>query len=571
MQGVAFAVNPRTRHTFVAECHNLGMSVKSDQHYPTFALSSVALALLTVFLSTPTQAQGTPSTPAPVASSNPIFAIRGFNIKGENPLSAGQTSGVLAPFLRTDATLDTLQKATTSLESALREAGFGLHKVALPPQEVGETVTLEIVKFTIGRVVVAGNLHFDQANIRASLPELLEGNSPNFKRLAVQTSLANENSSKQLSVALKESSEADKIDATIQVRDTRPWFGAITLSNNGSASSGKDRFTLSGGHNNLWDKDHQMVLAYTTSLERPSDVRQWGLNYKLPIYKSGGTIGVSATKSDVLGTFATFTSTGVGHTFGVNYTMANEPEGGRRSYFNVSLDDRVFGAAVTNGATVGIDKRSRPLGIGYSVKNEADGSVWSYNVDMAVNIGTGSGNNRTAYRTEFSNPVTGQGITSRAFKILRAGHQYSASLGKTWLWSARTQVQLSNTALISGEQIGLGGTTSLRGAPDRAISGDGGLLTNFEITSPELFKGLRFSGFVDAGWLSNRDADGQRRVVSDKLASLGLGLRYGHESGVSISADYGRLLSSSKLPLTSNSSAPQKGDDKLHLTMSVRF
>jgi hemolysin activation/secretion protein len=210
--------------------------------------------------------------------------------------------------------------------------------------------------------------------------------------------------------------------------------------------------------------------------------------------------------------------------------------------------------------------------MGYSVKNESDASVWAYNIDLSVNLGSGSGNSLSAYRTEFFNPTTGEGISSRAFKILRAGHQYSASLGKSWLWSMRSQAQWSNTALIAGEQIGLGGTGSLRGAPDRAISGDAGLLSSLEITSPELMKGLRLTGFVDAGWLSNRSAQSCTcRVPNDRLASLGLGLRYGHESGISLNADYGRLLNTSKLPLTSNSSAPQKGDDKLHLTMSVRF
>ncbi|MBS7808021.1 ShlB/FhaC/HecB family hemolysin secretion/activation protein [Variovorax sp. PCZ-1] len=542
--------------------------MKPKQYRPLFAQSVLALAALA---SLSAFAQVAPAPQATMASSNPSFAIRGFNIKGENPLSAAQTSSVLAPFLRTDATIDTLQKATSTLEAALRDAGFGLHKVSLPPQEVGDTVTLEIVKFTIGRVVVTGNQHFGEANIRNSLPELKEGNSPNFKRLAVQTALANENSSKQINVALKEANEADKIDATVQVRDIRPWFAAVTLSNNGNDSSGKDRFTVSAGHNNLWNSDHQAVLAYTTSLERTGDVRQWGLNYKIPFYSARGTLGFSATQSDVLGTFATFTSTGVGHTRGLNYTISNEPEGGRRSYFSVSLDDRVYGAALVNGVTVGVDRRSRPLGVGYSVKNESDGSVWAYNLDLSLNIGSGSGNNLTAYRSEFNGLVAGQGISSRAFKILRAGHQYSASLGKTWLWSVRSQAQLSNTALISGEQIGLGGTGSLRGAPDRAISGDAGLLSSLEITSPELIKGLRLTSFLDSGWLSNRSADGFRRVSSDNLASLGLGLRFGHQSGVSLSADYGRLLNSSKLPLTSNSSAPQKGDDKLHLTMSVRF
>jgi hemolysin activation/secretion protein len=556
----------------VSECHNQGMSLKLDRHCPTLALSALSQALAAALLLSPVAwAQNAPSASPAVVSSNPSFSIRGFNIKGENPLSATQTSQVLAPFLRTDATIDTLQKATAALEAALRDAGFGLHKVALPPQDVGETVTLEIVKFSVGRVVVTGQQHFGEANIRASLPELSEGNSPNFKRLAVQTAMANDNSSKQLSVALKESNEADKIDATVQVRDSRPWFGSVSLSNNGNASSGKDRFTLSGGHNNLWDKDHQMVLAYTTSLQRPSSVRQWGLNYKMPFYAAGGTLGLSATKSDVLGTFGTFTSTGVGHTFGLNYTLAYEIEGGQRSYLSLSLDDRVFGAALVNGVAVGVDRRSRPLALSYSAKNESDAALSSYNIELALNTSGGSGNNRTAYRSEYSNATTGQGISSQAFRIVRAGYQRSASLGKTWLWSLRSQAQWSNTALISGEQLGLGGVGSLRGAPDRAISGDGGVQGSLEITSPEMIKGLRFTGFVDAGWLGNYSADGARRVRHDQLASVGLGLRYGHESGVSINADYGRLINSSKLPLASNSSAPQKGDDKLHLTMSVRF
>ena len=514
----------------------------------------------------------TPANPAAaMVSANPSFAIRGFNIKGENPLSAGRSSQVLAPFLRADATIDTLQKATSALEEALRDAGYGLHKVALPPQEVGDTVILEIVKFTIGQVTVSGNQHFSNDNIRASLPELREGASPNFKRLAVQTAMANDNTSKQISLSLKESAEADKIDAALQVKDSKPWFVGLTLNNGGNASSGRDRLTFSGGHNNLWGRDHQGVVAYTTSLERPSSVRQWGLNYKVPLYGARGTLGWSATKSDVLGTFATFTSTGLGSTRGVNYTLANEPEGGRRSHLTLSLDDRLFGAALVNGVAVGVDRRSRPLSVSYSVKNESDAAFWSYNVDVSANLGSGSGNTVAAYSSEYNNPVTGQGISSRSFRILRAGYQYSSSFSGSWLWNVRSQIQLSNTALISGEQLGLGGTSSLRGAPDRAISGDAGLLTSLEITTPEVHKGLRLSGFVDAGWLSNRDADGLRRVARDQLTSVGLGLRYGSESGLSLSAEYGRLLTTSKLPLATNSSAPQKGDDKLHLMMSVRF
>jgi hemolysin activation/secretion protein len=516
------------------------------------------------------QAQGvSAASSAPAAS--PVFAIRGFNVKGANPLSEGATSQVLAPFLRNDATLETLQKATATLEAALRDAGFGLHRVSLPPQNISDTVTLEIVKFTIGQVVVTGNQHFDEANIRASLPELTEGASPNFRRMAVQTALANDNPSRQLSISLKESVESDKIDATVQVRDSRPWTAGITLANSGNESSGQDRFTLSLGHNNLFNRDHQFVLAHTTSLERPGDVKQWGLNYKIPLYSARGSLALSYTKSDVLGSFGSFNSTGVGSTKGINHTAAFEPEGGRRSYLSVSLDDKLFGASLINGVAVGVDRRSRPVSVNYLVRTEADTSFLAYNLELAFNTSSGRANSLAAYQSEYLNPVTGQGISTRAFKIARAGLSYSFNINKEWLLSLRGQLQMSPDALIAGEQMGLGGVSSLRGAPDRAITGDSGLQTSLEINSPELGKGLRVLGFMDAGWLSNRNADNQRRVGSDRLASAGVGLRYSSEAGISIQADYGRLLSSSKLPLTSNSSAPQKGDDKLHLSVSIRF
>jgi len=49
--------------------------------------------------------------------------------------------------------------------------------------------------------------------------------------------------------------------------------------------------------------------------------------------------------------------------------------------------------------------------------------------------------------------------------------------------------------------MGLGGAGSVRGASERIISGDRGLAVSAELTSPELAKGLRLVGFVDAGWL----------------------------------------------------------------------
>ena len=501
---------------------------------------------------------------APQSVPSPVFAIKGFQVTGENPLGDGETSRVLAPYLRADATLDTLQKATAALETALRDRGFGLHRVALPPQEVGDRVTLNIVKFTISRVAMEPLTIYDEANIRRSIPELREGQTPNFKKLAVQTAIANENPNKRIQVGIKEADEPDKIDATVTVKESRPWTFGASISNAGSESSGRDRFTLSGGHTNLFNLDHQFIGAYTTSLERVRDVRQLGLSYKIPFYTLGGVFGFNFTRSDVVGNFGTFTSTGAGRTAGVNYTHYLPPDGGRRQYLSAAVDDKVFRASVINEQTIGVDRRSRPLTLGYSTRTETDTSVWGYNIDFAFNLSGGQGNDLESYRAE--DPK----IDTPRWKALRGGASYSSTLSGNWLWSVRGQYQFSPDVMISGEQFGLGGLGSVRGTSiERPISGDKGFSTTLEVTTPELLTGLRLLGFVDAGWLGNNDPT-PPRPTTDRLASTGLGLRY-TGGAYAVSMDYGRILSGSRVPLSLNSSSPQRGDERFYVNLSVRF
>jgi hemolysin activation/secretion protein len=530
-------------------------------------LAVAAATAATAFAQSPAPVAAPAVRPAPLLSpaATPVFAIKGFKVTGENPLGDSETTRVLAPFLRSDATIEVLQKATAALEAALRERGYGLHRVALPPQEVGDLVTLTIVKFSISKVAIQGSSIYDEPNIRRSLPELREGESPNFKTLAVQTAIANENPNKQVQVGLRESDEPDKIDATITIKESRPWTFGVGLSNAGSDSTGHDRLTVSGGHTNLFNLDHQFVGAYTTSLERMSDVKQLGLAYKVPLYSLGGVVGASYTRSDVVGDFGTFTSTGAGHTFGVNYTIYLPPEGGRRSYVTLGLEDKVFDATLISGVLVGVDRRSRPVTLGYTARTESDAAVWGYNLDLAANTGSGRNNDLPSYQNEDPR------ITTAHWKALRGGASYSAAFAQTWMWSARGQFQYSRDALISGEQFGLGGLGSVRGTSiDRPITGDKGVSASIEVTTPDLASGLRMLGFVDGGWLGNNDPNGANRPSSDRLSSAGLGLRYA-KAPFAVSLDYGRLLNGSRVPLTVNSAAPQRGDDRVYLNVLMRF
>lgn len=537
------------------------------KHIPLHRRASTTLATIlgmVLLAHAPLQAQA-PAQPLPTTTKT-SFVIRGFDISGETPLADGEMSRVLAPYLRTDATIETLQKATAALEAAMKAKGYALHRVALPAQEVGESVKLEIVKFVIGKVSIEGRQQLSEANIRASLPDLVEGQSPNFHTLAVQTTIANESQVKRVQVALKESEEPDQIDARIVVTEGKPWNFSIGASNYGSDATGSDRITLVGGHSNLFDLDHQITLAYTTSLERPNAVKQVGLNYRLPMYRFGGVLGFNYTQSDVLGDFGSFKSNGAGRSAGFNYTHFRPPEGGYRGFVTLGLDDKQFDVALINGVPlVGqVVRRSNPLTLGYNARVEGDNVVWGYNVDLAVNVSGGSGNDLASFQSEDPR------ISTSHWRALHAGANYATGLFNGWIGSLRGQLQYSPDALISGEQFGLGGASSIRGTGERPISGDSGLLLSTELTSHELVPGLRLLGFVDAGWLSNRSPNGNLKPANDSLSSAGIGLRYALPS-LSVSADFGRVISGSTLPYAAGSGLPQSGDQKLHINLSARF
>ena len=190
--------------------------------------------------------------------------------------------------------------------------------------------------------------------------------------------------------------------------------------------------------------------------------------------------------------------------------------------------------------------------------------MWGYNVDLSTNLAGGAGNDLVSYQSEDPR------VSNVNWKILRGGANYLTSVGDGWLWGLRGQFQVSNDALISGEQFGLGGVTSVRGSAERVVAGDSGYMLSTELTTREVLPGLRLLGFVDAGWLSNKNPNGNPKPAIDSLSSAGVGLRYSLPK-VTVTADFGHVFSGSKLPNVAGSGLPQSGDQKLHVNVSARF
>ena len=528
--------------------------------------SSVAMLALSLGLSSISQlvlAQASEVSTATInASGTQAVPIRGFSVLGDNPLGESQTSSILAPFLRRPADLETLKQTILALETALRDAGFGLYKVGLVPQAVdAQAIQLQIVKFKIGKVTVEGNQRFDSAAIRRALPELQEGETPQLQKLAIQSLLANESLGKQSSVVLRESETPDAIDAVIRVREApKSWVGSLSLSNGGSKSTGRDRVIAAMSHADLWSLDHQIDLAITTSLDKPEAVQQIGLSYRIPVYSWGGAWQASTSYSTVKGDFGAFTTTGASRNWSLGYTQHLGLLGRYRQLLSFRLDDKSSLPSTVNGALVSGQRRSRPVVFGYSLSGETSAQRTTYNAEIALNSNSGQHNDLATYQTEDAR------ISKVSWQALRASVTHNRNLGG-WGLIAKAQAQIANTALIGAEQLSVGGLGYLKGSP--SVSSDSGLATSVEFQSPA-WNGLRFQAGIDSAWLSNRSSS-STKPGNDQLSSASLGLRYNNPNGLFATLDYGYLLTSSKQSLVINPTAPQKGAHLTYVSLGWRF
>ena len=533
--------------------------------------------LLAIALATPlgVLAQVAPPTAAATATDGPQFSVKAYLVEGDNPLGAAAAQAVLAPFTGANVALDRLQAAAEALERALHDAGYGFYRVILPPQDSAATVKLKILQFNLGQVAVKNQNFFGEANVRASLPALKEGASPNTLNLARDLALANENPSKRVVAAFRPGANPDTVDASLEVSDSRPLTGFAQLANTGTAATGISRLTFGVAHANVFDRDHQLTATYTISPEQLSKVKQWGAFYRAPVYGFGGMIAAYWTESNVQsGSAAGVGITGGGRFAGVQYTQYFAPRGDYRDYFTLGFDDKQFdNTVVVAGRNAGTCDRiaSRPVSGSYSGRYEGASLTVSFNADYVRNLPGGSRNSQADY-DQCNPPADASKNLSAAWSVLRFGGDLGWRFSGDWLLAAKLRSQFAGQTLISGEKFGVGGAQSVRALGERALAGDVGVQTTVELWLPPMTQGIRWLAFYDQGRVKTLQPAPGGGTSFEAVGSLGFGMRWQYQTSVSVALDFAQVIQghapSGNPPLNVQNT---RGHNRLHLNAIVKF
>ncbi len=507
------------------------------------------------------------------AADSPRFDVNRYQVDGNSILPSSEIDRVLAPFTGKGSDFGTLQQAVEALEQAYHSRGYHAVKVLMPEQELqGGVVKLTVLEVRIGKVTIEGNKHFDNANIRRSVPKLKEGAVPDLDKISMNIRVANENPARKTQMVLQAGDSNDSSNALLKVIDEKPWKAGVSLDDTGNDMTGKLRLGFLLQHANLFNLDHLATFQYTTSPDHLDKVSIYSFGYRLPLYNLGDSIdfygGYSdvdsgSVQSGVLSLSVSGKGTFAGIRYNQNLTRIGSYEHRILYGFDYRRFDNSIGIAALPGIQLGTSTEAFPLSIGYSgTRAFSGGSEVGGWASLSQNIPGGDKGETADYRK-----VRGNAFAE--FTVLRAGatgvYAFPADLQGRFTVNG----QYTWMPLIPGEQFGMGGQNSLRGFGERELADDIGLAGSLELYSPNILKWYNISNsqlralvFYDAGYLErNKPQPGE--TAYRNAASTGVGLRLALNKYLSASTDYANVVG----PQGGHAS----GRGRWHFKVSVMF
>ncbi len=496
----------------------------------------------------------------------PRFEIVRFEIDGNTLLKPEDVERVVAPFVGAHKEFDDIQRALEALEQVYRDGGYGVVHVLLPEQDIARgVVQLRVIEPRLGKVSVEDNRYFDAANVRASLPGLRPGQTPNSQSIARNLQLLSEHPAKQTTVLLQPGATSAELDAVVSVSDEQPRQFTATLDNSGTRESGRERAGFGVQHSNLFNRDHVLDIQFLGSVVQPRNVAIYGAGYRIPLYALASSLELIAGYSDAaFGTLpGLFNASGRGTLFGAHYTLHLGKLGEYAQKLTAGLDYRAYrDQFVANGGLVPA-VTVHPASVGYEGLWRSTGTEIGAYANYVRNVFTGGSAGSDA---DFK---AARADATANYRVWRVGAHYAHAFEHDWQLRATFNGQYSVDALVPGEQFGFGGPDSVRGFNGREVVNDQGYAASLEIHTPELAPRFHWAGararllaFYDAGTTARngtRPGDGS----GQSGGSIGLGLRFAYGKRLRLRLDFARVIDPA--------GQQARGDQMLHAGIAVGF
>ncbi len=425
-----------------------------------------------------------------------------------------------------------------------------LADVSVPPQEItGGVLQILVLIGKVGRVKVEGARWSGAESLAASLG-VRPGEAVDPERLLADIDWLNRNPFRRVSVVYSKGHALGETDLTLEATERFPLRVFAGYDDSGTPVTGNDRLTAGLNWGNVLRGDGQFVYQYTTDPDSKwFSAHSASLLQPLPWRH---VLTVHGSYADIHGDVpAPFDLTGFNWQAGVRYEVPLPKLAGSRMSLRQS---------VVTGFDFKRSNNNLAFGGQQVFGTQTDVVQWSWGHVASIKDRLGAFDLRL---TGYASPGRWtSGSTDGAYRLSRAGTRARYVYGK--IEANRTtnlprgfghvvqaSYQESDANLLATEQLGLGGSDSIRGYDARIANGDRGYIISNELRTPSVNALYRPGShpddkihalvFFDYGSVSNKEllhGEAARTIMS----SVGAGVRYAISSHLSFRSDYGWQL-----------------------------
>lgn len=462
----------------------------------------------------------------------PIYAI---DVAGATELQPSEIEKIVYQFTGPDRSGNDVESARKAIQDAYVAKGFEAVVVEIPPQPSDSfaqgIVLIQVSEAPVGRVRVVDSKYHALTVVREQVPSLVEGKPLNLKTLQTDIAAASRFPDRRVTPSFKPGEVPGTVDVDLQVEDEAPFHASVELNNDNSPSTRSLRFSASLRYTNLWEAGHSASISYIVAPQRREDSEVFAGSYTVPFIGSPWSLSVVGYKSN-----SNIAALGGTNVLGDGYQL------GLRAIYRLPAEDTVqtlsFGPDYKDfkqDIFVGDVRASNspiryiPFSADYAISGGDDRVSYSANAGVTVGV-------RAIKRTVCIELIPGQPCVpvdqfgnrsfgaDENFARFNLGFSYAVASKDDFIATFRWQGQLADSPLVSNEQFGIGGLSSVRGYFVSEATGDDGFASTFEIETPSaatLFGNfvdeLRAYAFVDSGYARIRrplpDQQDQFRLI----------------------------------------------------------
>ncbi|UVH57812.1 ShlB/FhaC/HecB family hemolysin secretion/activation protein [Variovorax paradoxus] len=437
--------------------------------------------------------------------------IAEYIVRGNTVLDARAIEKAVTPFLGPERTLKDVEGARDALLAAYQAAGYQSVYVDLPEQQVTQGVVfLQVNETRVGRVRVVGAEYNSPLDVRDQVPALKEGSVPNFNKAQAELTALNRGPKRQVMPLVRQGSMPGTMDVDLKVEDSSPWRASVGLNNDYSADTRKLRATASIGHDNLWQLGHSASISFFGAPQDLSQTKVISASYAAPLPGTNWSLEANALSSD--SNVATVGGTdvlGKGHSFGLKATYTVPNAGNWWHAFSVGIDFKNNKEALTlKGSGDTVPLKYAPITLSYSGLRQSEKS--QYGVGVSLVVGTSSS---FKYGSDWQAFDYKRYKASPSFMVLKADLNGMHTFDGGSQLAFRFNGQITDSPLVSSEQIAGGGMNSVRGYLSAEATGDYGVVGSVELRSQP----LTYLGSVVENWRVYAFADAARLRLKSPL------------------------------------------------------